>query len=227
MVGRQMMGRIDSRLEQAAAGRNTQGEPLGGCSCVIVGGPAQCEAIMDQQMYDVAPHKDTAVAHDKSHVLLSNRGLHVYSSFTKVVVLTKTHRLTTIEDPKTTEGHAFNDRAEKFVSVPRRLRDLEWTPEDYYWLCRRKRGQMSLADRKRFADAPVIMDFRSATENNPEDNCDCYNKAHLRAMAHKEKLPGIRIVATHTGCTKKKAGKWTRKSLTASLSIANSLRELA
>ena len=61
MVDRQMMGHIDSRLEQAKAGRNPQTESLGGCSCVIVGDPAQCEAIMDQQIYDVAPHKDTAV----------------------------------------------------------------------------------------------------------------------------------------------------------------------
>ena len=115
---------------------------------------------MCQQIYGVAQHKDTAVGQDKSQVLLSNRGLHVYGSFTKVVVLTKTHRSTTIEGPKTSEDHAFNDRAEKFVSVLRRLRDLEWTPEDYYWLCRRKRGQLCIADRKRFADAPVIMHFR-------------------------------------------------------------------
>ena len=144
---------------------------------------------MDQQIYDVAPHKDTAVGQDKAHVLLSNRGLHVYASFTKVVILTKTHRLATIDDPQPPEDHAFNERAKKFVSVLRRVRDLEWTPEDCYWLCRRKRGQMSIADRKGFADAPVIMDFRRATENNPEDNCDCYNKAHLRAMAHKESYP--------------------------------------
>ena len=40
MIGRQMMGRIDSRLEQAKAGRNSHAESLGGCSCVIVGDPA-------------------------------------------------------------------------------------------------------------------------------------------------------------------------------------------
>ena len=53
----------------------------------------------------------------------------------------------------------------------------------------------------------VIMDFRRVTEDNPEDNCDCYNKAHLRAMAHKEKLPVIRIFAEHTDARKRKDGK--------------------
>ena len=175
MIGRQMMGRIDSRLQQAKAGRNPAEEFLGGVSSVLVGDPAQCEAIRDQQIYDTVPHKRTASDHDQQHVQLSNRGLEVYNSFRKVVVLTKTHRLTKIENPQTTADEAFNDRAERFVTVLRRLRDLDWTCEDYYWLCRRKRSQLSFAERARFADAPVIMDFRRTTEDNPEENCQCYN----------------------------------------------------
>ena len=132
MIGRQMMGRIDSRLNQAKAGKNPTEYSLGGVSCVAVGDPAQCEAIMDQQIYDVKPHKETADEGDKRSVLLSNRGLSVYSEFVKVVILTKTHRLTKIDDPKTPEEVAFNERADRFVKVLRRLRDLEWTPEDYY-----------------------------------------------------------------------------------------------
>ena len=199
MIGRQMMGRIDSRMEQAKAGIATPDAALGGVSCVLVGDPAQCEAIMDQQIYDTTPHRDTTTDMGKQSVTLSNRGLDVYSNFTKVIVLTKTHRLTMIEDPKTKEEVAFNERAERFVQVLRRLRDCDWTCEDYYWLCRRKRSQLSYAERARFADAPVIMDFRRTTEENPEENCDAYNKAHLRAMAHKEHLPVIRIDAQHTG----------------------------
>ena len=57
MIGRQMMGRIDSRLQQAKAGRNPTEEFLGGVSSVLVGDPAQCEAIRDQQIYDTVPHK--------------------------------------------------------------------------------------------------------------------------------------------------------------------------
>ena len=87
-----MMGRIDLRLSQAKAGKNPNMHSMGGVSCIGVGDPAQCEAIMDQQMYDVKSHKNTADHGDKSSVLLSNRGLNVYSEFTKVVILTKTHR---------------------------------------------------------------------------------------------------------------------------------------
>ena len=160
---------------------------------------------MDQQIYDTVPHKRTASDHEQQHVQLSNRGLEVYNSFTKVVVLTKTHRLTKIENPQTDADEAFNERAERFVTVLRRLRDLDWTCEDYYWLCRRKRSQLSFAERARFADAPVIMDFRRTTEENPEENCDAYNKAHLRAMAQKENLPVIRIDAEHTGIVQEEA----------------------
>ena len=60
MIGRQMMGRIDSRFRQGKAEQSGGMDNLGGLSCVCVGDPAQCEAIRDQQIYDVAPHKDTA-----------------------------------------------------------------------------------------------------------------------------------------------------------------------
>lgn len=43
------------------------------------------------------------------------------------------------------------------------------------------------------------MDFRRTTEDNPEENCECYNKAYLRAMAHKENLPVIHVDAEHGG----------------------------
>ena len=135
-----MMGRIDSRTTQARAGKNPLEFTLGGISCVGVGDPAQCEAMRDQQIYDVKPHKKSVEYLDQQHVLLSNRGLHVYSEFTKVVVLTTAHRLTKVENPTTPVDFAFNDRADRFVQLLRRLRDLRWTVEDYYWLCKRKRS---------------------------------------------------------------------------------------
>ena len=100
MVGRQMMGRIDSRLQQAAAGRNPARETLGGISCVCAGDPAQCETIQDQQFYDVTPHKETGDAPDSKKVQLSNQGLAIYSEFDKVVLLTTCHRLKNITKPK-------------------------------------------------------------------------------------------------------------------------------
>ena len=152
---------------------------------------------MDQQIYDVEPHKRTATEGDTRAVLLSNRGLCVYSEFTKVIVLTKTHRLTKIDDPKTDADRAFNDRADRFVRMLRRLRDLEWTIDDYYWLCRRKRSHLTLREREEFSTAPVIMDFQRTTEDKPEDNCEFYNRALLRHMVRQTNVPLIQIDATH------------------------------
>ena len=55
MIGRQMMGRIDSRFRQAASSDDT----LGNISVIAVGDPGQCEAIGDQQFYDTNPHHGT------------------------------------------------------------------------------------------------------------------------------------------------------------------------
>jgi hypothetical protein len=130
---------------------------------------------------------------------MSNTGLRVFASFDEVVVLTTCHRLVTIEEPVTDEEREFNARAERFVQVLRRLRDLEWTAEDYFWLCKRSAGQLTLPERRRFADAPVHMDFRKATEDNPEQNCDHYNRGFLRNMARKSGLPVVRFAARHEG----------------------------
>ena len=43
------------------------------------------------------------------------------------------------------------------------------------------------------------MDFRKTTEDNPEDNCEFYNKAYLRQMVREKKVPLIRIEAVHEG----------------------------
>ena len=86
---------------------------------------------------------------------LSNAGLEVYRTFDDVVMLTTCHRLARVDDPRTPVDHEFNERAERLVHVLRRLRDLEWTAEDYFWLCQRKVGRLSFQERARAADAPV------------------------------------------------------------------------
>ena len=52
MIGRQMMGRIDARLEQGTAGRNSNEKLLGNMSCIAVDDPGQIEAMWEQQLYD-------------------------------------------------------------------------------------------------------------------------------------------------------------------------------
>ena len=92
-------------------------------------------------------------------------------------------------------------RALHFVQVLRRLRDLRWTLEDYYWLCKRKKSKLSLQERVTFHNAPVIMDFRRITEKNPEDNCTFYNRVQLRVHAKEKKVPVARFEALHEGIT--------------------------
>ena len=111
MVGRQFMGKIDSRLRQAKAGRNPLDRDLGGISCVCVGDTGQCEAISDQQLYDGRTHPNTIDEPSAAKVIFSNKGLGIYSSFDKVVILTTCHRLQTIENPTNDKDRAFNDRS--------------------------------------------------------------------------------------------------------------------
>ena len=60
MIGRQFMGKIDARLRQGAAGRAGADRSLGGLSAICVGDPAQCEAMRDQQLYDMDAHRKLA-----------------------------------------------------------------------------------------------------------------------------------------------------------------------
>ena len=83
---------------------------------------------------------------DKKTTRLSNMGLAVYDEFDEAIVLTTVHRMGQIEDPKTPEDHEYNARAHTFWDIMLRLRDSKITPEDYFWLCRRK-NQQALAVR--------------------------------------------------------------------------------
>ena len=116
MVGRQFMGRIDSRLCQAKAAWNVTGQSLGGVSCVGVGDPAQCEAIMDQQIYDEEPHNATEQGTKTSK--LSNTGLRIYAEFDEVVVLPTCHRVNTISKKDLSPDEvAYNARAQTFLQI--------------------------------------------------------------------------------------------------------------
>ena len=200
MVGRQFMGKIDSRLRQGTAGRTDSDRSLGGLSCVVVGDPAQCEALQDQQLYDLDPHKRTADDAAPECARHSNVGLSVYAEFDDVIILSTLHRLRFIKKEQLTpEEQQYNDRATRWMQTLRRLRDLDWNLDDYRWLCKRKRCFMTPSERARFEDAPRIMDFRRDTDTNPEGNCNYYNRMRLRQHAKAKGVPVARFQATHAG----------------------------
>ena len=68
---------------------------MDGLSAVCVGDPAQCETIMDQQIYDTEPHKLRHYMEEDSAAKLSNAGLNVYAQLDEVIILTLVHRLHT------------------------------------------------------------------------------------------------------------------------------------
>ena len=75
MVGRRMMGRIATRLEEAAPIKSpyVHSHDMGGLSAVCVGDPAPCEAIFDDQMYDHTPHKSTVDHADAARLCFKKR----------------------------------------------------------------------------------------------------------------------------------------------------------
>ena len=204
MVGRQFLGRIDSRLQQAKPDTNVLREYLGGVSFVGVGDMAQCEAINDQQPYDLDKHKESNEDIPAQKVVLSNQGLDIYSTFDYVVRLTHCHRINIIKEPKNESEVEYNTRANLFLDFLHRLRDLKITDDDYAWICRRKKSFLSVSEKASFDGAPVLMDYRRISEANPEDNCNYYNRMQLRNFARKHKKPILSFKAVHEGVSQEK-----------------------
>ena len=78
MIGRQMMGRIDARMQQVKHHSEVTEDHVGSMSLVCIGDPAQCQALFDQQTYDMEPHAKTKSSPSQQDVQLSNRGLEIY-----------------------------------------------------------------------------------------------------------------------------------------------------
>jgi hypothetical protein len=202
MIGRQLMGKVDSRCEQAFGTRSTDMTPtLGGKACVLVGDPAQCPPIADEVFFATGAHADTAERPDTTRVTLSNRGRLVFETFQEAIVLQHCHRIRRIAGSQLTEDErAYNDRGRAFLEVVTRLRDCSWTEADYYALCRRKLGSLSLAERAAFVDAPRIMEFRrERPDDRSADTCEAFNRRLLYALAKDSDVPVARFTACHGG----------------------------
>ena len=98
--------------------------------------------------------------------------------------------------------HIISKRADRYQDLLHRFRDLRWTIEVCYLLCKRKRGAVSLGERVRFRDVPVLMDFRRASTTNPEQNCEFHNRTKLRALLKKKVLPWLALLPCITAYAK-------------------------
>ena len=191
--GKQMMGKISARCQQAkTAEQNPTGDALGGLSCIGVGDPAQCPPISDEAFYDPDAHRDTIKEPMAQRVTLSNRGKTVYDTFKDVIILQFCHRVhRRTGENLTDEDKGYNLRGQKFLEVMGRLRDCEWTFDDYYWLLERHLSRLSITERAAFAEAPLIMEFRKERPDAAEedDSCDAYNRRMLYALAQEKDRP--------------------------------------
>jgi len=189
-IGRQFLAGIDSRLAQAFP-RPMQGDDapsFGQRSVILCGDPAQCAAIFDHQPYDPRIYADTPTSESR----LTNKGLMLYREFDEAIVLTTCHRVTL--DVGTLQGEeasACKARAQRFLELLHKVRDLTLSPADYFELCKRKRAFLSLKERQSFEQSPVLMDFRKDTAATAEGNCELYNRRQVRALARRQKVPVI------------------------------------
>jgi hypothetical protein len=203
MVGKQMMGKISARCQQAkTAAQNPTGDALGGLSCIGVGDPAQCPPISDEAFYDPDAHRDTTKEPDAQRVRLSNRGKTVYDTFKDVIILQFCHRVhRRTGENLTDEDKSYNARGQKFLEIMGRLRDCEWTFQDYYWLLERHLSRLSITERAAFAEAPLIMEFRKERPDatDEDDSCDAYNRRMLYALAQEKDRPVAKFTALYSG----------------------------
>ena len=123
-------------------------------------------------MYATIAHKETAAAGETQMVQLSNAGMSVYEEFDRVVVLSKTHRLTQLNKATTDEQRLHNARCVRFAEIQLRMRDMTLTSDDYLWLCKLKRSARSAKDRLFFKDAVTLMEFKRTTDNNEKSILD-------------------------------------------------------
>ena len=210
MIGKQMMGKISSRCRQGrATSANPNEDVLGNLSVAAVGDPAQCPPIRDTPFYDSNLHKDTGKEPDAERVKLANSGHLAYDSFSDVIILQTCHRIRQKDDTNDPEAVAYNERGQRFLKIMTRLRDCLWNEEDYYWLCKRKLGQLSFAEKSAFADAPVIMEFRKERDDeDPNASCESYNRNLLFSLAKDQDLPVARFTAAYDGVTCEEGSKY-------------------
>jgi hypothetical protein len=104
------------------AGRNDAQLSLGGVSCVAVATRRSARPSWTSSCTTWRRTGKTTEAGELAAVRLSNRGLDVYASFDKVVVLTTCHRLVRIEEPGR-RRRAGLQRARRAVRAPLRSRN--------------------------------------------------------------------------------------------------------
>ena len=133
MVGKQMLGIIDTRLKQAFPEKIN--EPFGGRSVIMFGDFGQLPPVLDLPMYVEKPSTDE----------MSNKGKAAYRNFSEVYKLSVIQR----QSGESEEQRDFRD-------LLLRLREGESSLKDWETLTKRFEVNLSQSEQDRFKDAVFI-----------------------------------------------------------------------
>ena len=110
--------------------------PCGGLASVCVGDRPQCQALFDQQIYDIEPHSKTQTHPLRQDVRLSHQGLEIYRAIDNAIILSEVHRVIKHTENDcvllSDDQQPYNTRPDRFLEVLHCVRDLSLTTEDYY-----------------------------------------------------------------------------------------------
>ena len=198
MVGRKILGQIDTRLRQAVP-RNAD-KVFGGCSCLLFGDFGQLPPVMDSPLFTT-----------KSGSAMSDLGRTVYQTFTKAVVLTEVMRQS-----------GNNPEQRLFRNILHHLRNGEVTLEDWHHLMSQTTAQIS--DLTRFADALHLLRTREEVqEHNISMLCACgHPVAKIKAIngpgankAHADDAGGLEpvVLLAHSARVMLTSNLWVETGL--------------
>ena len=207
MIGRQMMGKICFKVEEALGSTLKEyGEwvSMRGKDVILAGDVKQAQPVGDDPMYKEGaytgkglnkPRNADARPGTPTIESLTTLGTCFRDEFTKaaegdVVFLQRVHRVEreSVSGMSASEADAYAAEAERFVDIVGRLADCTWTREDHAWLQRRNRSALSPSEVRDFSGAPLLMDGRKRRADGT-DGADQVNERRLRRVAEQDGVP--------------------------------------
>ena len=215
MIGRQMMGKIEFRIQDTLKGTMPRGsEPvyLGGRDAVLAGDPKQAPPLGDEPLCRLGEYKgkgqnkprgvDRTPSNAWSTSRLVSNGMFVRDSFQDAVILRQVHRF---EDENASVPSArreeYKQDAQRFLTVTRGMADCSWSLDDHAWLSRRNRARLQQTpegreELRRFDTAPLLMDGR-VTRVTGEIGANRVNLHRLEELSARTGKPICVLKAYH------------------------------
>ena len=215
MIGRQMMGKIEFRIQDTLKGTMPCGSApvyLGGRDAVLAGDPKQAPPLGDEPLCRLGEYKgkgqnkprgvDRTPSNAWSTSRLVSNGMFVRDSFQDAVILRQVHRF---EDENASvpsdRREEYKKDAQRFLAVTRGMADCSWKLDDHEWLSRRNRSRLQQTpegreELRRFDTAPLLMDGR-VTRATGEIGANRVNLHRLEELSARTGKPICVLKAYH------------------------------